>query len=48
MHHIDPKQYPKKPELLWDSKAGDQTVEQMKILALAWAENANEVLKKKP
>lgn len=37
MHHIDPKKYPKRAELLWDPNAGDQSVEQMIMLAKAWA-----------
>lgn len=33
MHHTDPKKYPKKPELLWDRNAGDQTVDEMIAIA---------------
>jgi hypothetical protein len=47
MHHIDPKKYPKRPELLWNPSADEQTVEQMIALAKSWASNTKEVLKKK-
>jgi hypothetical protein len=40
MHHIDPKKYPKRADLLWNPSAGDQTVEQMIALAKAWASSS--------
>ena len=46
MHHYDPKKYPKRPEQMWDKGAADQTVNQMKALAMAWASNTDKVLGK--
>jgi len=43
MHHTDPKKYPKRAEQLWDKHAADQSVETMKMLAIAWASNGKEV-----
>lgn len=42
MHHADPQKYPKRPEELWDKTAGEMSVEQLKMLALAWATNGAE------
>ena len=47
LHHTDPKKYPKKPDFLWNPNAGDQSIDQMKALALAWASNGPEIAKQK-
>lgn len=39
------KNFPKRADELWDERAGDQTVEQLKMLALAWAKNGSEIRK---
>lgn len=45
MHHMDPKKYPKKPALLWDEKADDQSPEAMLEIAFAMAANGKEFKK---
>jgi hypothetical protein len=42
LHHWDPKKYPKLPEELWNASVADQTLDQMKAMALAWADNGSE------
>lgn len=37
MSIIDPKRYPRQPDILWDKKAGEQTVDQMIAMAKAMA-----------
>lgn len=43
--NIDPKKYPKRPDLLWNPNAGDQSVNTMIEIAKMWASNTNDVLK---
>lgn len=42
MFHMDPKKYPKKPDLLWNKDADVMSFEHMKAVALAWARNGQE------
>lgn len=46
MSRIDAKKFPKRPEQIWNPEAPDQTVDNMKMLALAWASNGPEIIKK--
>lgn len=45
---IDPKKFPKKPSLLWDSEADRQSAKTMMHLALLLADNGDEFRKSLP
>lgn len=44
LQRIDHKKFPKRAEYIW-SKVPDQSLEAMKMMVLAMADNADEVLK---